>query len=193
MLKTDILLSFMSMILRVFQHHTKQDQYKQLLDPSYYRFITNPELAQIMIRVFAIGIVIPNSPNNMTILNITGLQVLDNQINQLKTVTLTCINHVLKNKDKQCELLIQGHQHQIVNGLLSLVPIVVQSVIIFGQRSDLQLLVEEETIASFVVELQEVLINVAPYEQFKANFTKVLPHLILDVCLQLIKTSETER
>ena len=83
-------------------------------------------------RIFGIGVQIPNSPNNNSVINITGLQTLDNQINQLKTKTLECFNHTLKNKDKFIEKLIAENQNQIVLGLLTLSPLLIQSLIIFG-------------------------------------------------------------
>ena len=92
----------------------------------------------------------------MTVINITGLQILDNQINQLKTRTLECMNYVLKHKDKRCDHEMAKDNHQVIRGIQQLLPIVLQSLIIFGQRSDLQLLIEEETISNFVVEHLEL-------------------------------------
>ena len=48
---------------------------------TYYKFKQNSHLASILIKIFKIGIQIPNSPNNNSVINITGLQTLDNQIN----------------------------------------------------------------------------------------------------------------
>lgn len=129
----------------------------------------------------------------MTVINITGLQILDNQINQLKTRTLECMNYILKHKDKRCDHEMAKDNHQVIRGIQQLLPIVLQSLIIFGQRSDLQLLIEEETISNFIIELLELNYCVTQYEQFKQTFLKYLPNMILDVCLQMIKTTETER
>jgi hypothetical protein len=67
----------MGMILRILGRLTAKANY----DPCYIAFVTSQDLAQIFIRVFSIGIQIPHSPNNMTVISITGLQVLDNTIN----------------------------------------------------------------------------------------------------------------
>ena len=72
--QTEVLSAFMSMILRILERLTSKQQY----DPSYIGFVTSRPLAQIFIRVFSIGIQIPHSPNNMTVISITGLQILDN-------------------------------------------------------------------------------------------------------------------
>ena len=70
----------------------------------------------------------------------------------------------------------------------------IQSLIIFGQRSDLeQLLEEEDTISTFVVEALENLSLVTIYDSFKEVFFRFLPNLVLDVGLNLIKTTEAER
>ena len=129
----------------------------------------------------------------MTVISITGLQILDNQINQLKTRTLECMNYILKHKDKRCDTEMARDNHQVMKGLHTLLPVVLQSLIIFGQRSDLQLTIEEETISNFIIELLELNHCITQYEQFKLTFLKYLPSLILDVCLQMIKTTETER
>lgn len=126
-------------------------------------------------------------------INITGLSQLDNLINQLKTKSLQCINFLLKNKDKNCLLIINDNQHQTLIGLNSLVPLLIQSLIIFSQRTDLELLLEEETITHFVEEALENLSLTTQYEQFKNIFFRFLPNLILDVGLNLIKTTESER
>ena len=97
------------MIYRVFEKVTSRQEYY----PIYLAFIKSTHLASIFIRVFGIGIQIPNSPNNNSVINITGLQILDNQINELKTKSLECINFLLKekNKDKQVMICIQNKQH----------------------------------------------------------------------------------
>mgnify|MGYP007072435256 CR=1 FL=1 len=70
----------------------------------------------------------------------------------------------------------------------------IQSLIIFGQRSDLeQLLEEEDTISTFVVEALENLSLATLYDSFKEVFFRFLPNLVLDVGLNLIKTTEAER
>ena len=97
-------------------------------------------------------------------INITGLQILDNVVNQLKTKSLECINFLLKKKDKTCQVLISNSQHQIILGLVNLVPLVIQSLIIFGQRTDLEQLLDEETISNFVVEALENLSLTTQYE-----------------------------
>lgn len=89
--------------------------------------------------------------------------------------------------------LISENQHQVLNGLTQLVPLLIQSLIIFGQRTDLEFLLDEETISSFVEEALENLNLATGYEQFKPVFFRFLPNLILDVGLSLIKTTETER
>lgn len=69
----------------------------------------------------------------------------------------------------------------------------IQSLIIFGQRSDLEQLLDEETISNFVVEALENLSLTTQYDNFKEIFFRFLPNLVLDVGLNLIKTTETER
>jgi hypothetical protein len=75
----------------------------------------------------------------------------------LKTKSLECINFALKRKDKQCQMLINAGQHQIVAGLVTLIPLLIQSLIIFGQRTDLEQLLDEERISNFVIETLEAL------------------------------------
>jgi hypothetical protein len=69
----------------------------------------------------------------------------------------------------------------------------IQSLIIFGQRSDLEQLLDEETISNFVVEALENLSLTTLYDSFKEIFFRYLPNLVLDVGLNLIKTTESER
>lgn len=104
MQKIDIIGSFIRMIYRVFDKVTSRAEFYKI----YLTFIQNTHLASIFIRVFGIGIQIPNSPNNNSVINITGLQILDNQINELKTKSLECINFLLKRKDKQVLILINS-------------------------------------------------------------------------------------
>jgi len=65
--------------------------------------------------------------------------------------------------------------------------------IIFGQRTDLEQLLDEETISNFVEEALENLAICTQYEAFKDIFFRYMPNLIVDVGLNLIKTTETER
>jgi len=101
--KIDIIGCFIRMIYRVFEKITG----KTAFSPSYYYFVMCPELSCILVRVFAFGVQIPNSPNNSSVIAITGLQTLDNLINQLKTKSLECINFLIKKKDEKCDLLIK--------------------------------------------------------------------------------------
>ena len=128
MQKIDIIGHFIRMILRVFEKTTSKPKYMK----SYIQFAQSGHLASIFIRVFGIGIQIPNSPNNNSVINITGLQVLDNIINQLKTKSLQCINFLLKKKNTEIENLINTQHHQVINGLITFVPLLIQSLIIFG-------------------------------------------------------------
>ena len=121
MKKIDVIGSFIRMIFRVFEKLTGKTQFQS----AYYAFVTSPHLASIFIRVFGIGILIPNSPNNNSVINITGLQILDNIINQLKTKSLECINFLLKKKDKMCESYISSNSHQVLNGLTNLIPMMI--------------------------------------------------------------------
>ena len=93
------------------------------------------------------------------------------------------MNYILKHKDKRCDAEMARDNHQVMKGLHTLLPVVLQSLIIFGQRSDLQLTIEEETISNFIIELLELNHCITQYEQFKLTFLKYLPSLILDVCL----------
>ena len=105
MQKIDIIGSFVRMIFRIFEKVTNRPDFASV----YILFMKDPALASVFVRVFGIGIQIPNSPNNNSVINITGLQMLDNQINELKTKSLECINFALKRKDKQCQMLINAH------------------------------------------------------------------------------------
>lgn len=58
--------------------------------------------------------------------------MLDNQINQLKTKSLECINYILNKTDHIGYVQIGNGTHQIVNGLKSLLPVLIQSMIFFG-------------------------------------------------------------
>jgi hypothetical protein len=77
MQKIDLIGSFIRMILRVLEKCTHRDKFSQ----AYYEFVTSTQLASILVRVFGIGVQIPKSPNNSSVINITGLQQLDNLIN----------------------------------------------------------------------------------------------------------------
>lgn len=72
-------------------------------------------------------------------------------------------------------------------------PVLIQSLIIFGQRTDLEQLFDEENISNFVVEALENLSQATQYEALKDTFFTFMPNLILDVGLNLIKTTESER
>jgi chaperonin cofactor prefoldin len=69
----------------------------------------------------------------------------------------------------------------------------IQSLIIFGQRTDIENLLDETTISNFIEEALENLSLTTSFDQFKDIFFRYLPNLILDVGLTLIKTTESER
>jgi hypothetical protein len=108
MQKIDLIGSFIRMIYRVFEKCTHRDGH---YNHAYYEFVMNAQLAQVLVRVFGIGVQIPKSPNNSSVINITGLQQFDNLINQLKTKSLQCINFLLKNKDKKCMIIANENKH----------------------------------------------------------------------------------
>ena len=91
MYRLDILASFFNMCFRVLEN------LKPMMDKSrgIFTLIVKPQLASICVRVFGIGIAVPNSPNNNSVISITGLNSLDNKINSLKTKSMECINLVL--------------------------------------------------------------------------------------------------
>mmetsp|Transcript_12871 Transcript_12871/g.21771 ORF Transcript_12871/g.21771 Transcript_12871/m.21771 type:complete len:250 (-) Transcript_12871:2473-3222(-) len=126
--KVELLGSFFGMCQRVLGEFKAEIQ--QLT--SFYRMVINPFLSSIFIRVFGIGIAIPNSPNNNSVIQITGLQALDKHINQLKIKSMECINMIMKVQNQKVQQIIQAKQHQIINGLHNLIPILIQSLVIFG-------------------------------------------------------------
>lgn len=69
MKKIDVIGGFIRMIFRVFEKLVSKTQYQS----AYYSFVTSSDLASILVRVFGIQILIPNSPNNNSVINITGL------------------------------------------------------------------------------------------------------------------------
>jgi hypothetical protein len=75
----------------------------------------------------------------------------------------------------------------------NLIPILIQSLVIFGQRIDLEQLLEEKCINSFVIEMLETLCISAGIETFHPIFFNFLPLLVVDVGMNLIKPTETER
>ena len=102
MQKIDLIHSFIKMVFRLLEKLTA----KNLFMKTYHSFAESAPLASILVRVFGIGIQIPQSPNNNSVILITGLQNLDNLINQLKTKSLECINYLLKKQDKTCKFII---------------------------------------------------------------------------------------
>jgi hypothetical protein len=189
MQRLDILYAFFGMCFRVLEI------LKPLIGRSrgFYSLIIKPSLASVCVRVFGIGIQIPNSPNNNSVIGITGLTVMDNLVNVLKTKSLDCINLVLGVQNAEVTALIKNKQQQFVNGMHNLIPIVIQSLIIFGQRTDLEQLLEEDTISKFVIEMLELLCIATSIDEFGGIFFKSLHLLILDVGFNLIKTTENER
>ena len=105
MAKIDIITSFIRMTYRVLEKLSNRG----ILTSTYYEFVKSPKLASILVRVFGVLIQIPNSPNNNSIINITGLQTLDNLVNQMKTKSIECINFLLKKKDKMIASFIQNN------------------------------------------------------------------------------------
>lgn len=75
--KIDLIGCFVRMIYRVLEKITSNNVFFK----SYYEFISSANLSSILVRIFGFGIQVPNSPNNNSVINITGLQILDNQIN----------------------------------------------------------------------------------------------------------------
>jgi hypothetical protein len=189
MKKIDLIHSFAKMLYRILEKLTAKNMFMKV----YHDLIESAPLASILVRVFGIGVQIPNSPNNNSVINITGLQQLDNLINQLKTKALECINYFLKKQDKTCKYITQKGGNQVLIGLTNLVPLMIQSLIIFGQRTDIENLLDETTISNFIEEALENLSLTTSFDQFKDIFFRYLPNLILDVGLTLIKTTESER
>ena len=79
MAKMDLVNNFIRMVDRVLNKLT--NTLNNIFPKGYHILVQNPFLAAILVKVFGIGIQIPNSPNNNSVINITGLQILDNIIN----------------------------------------------------------------------------------------------------------------
>ena len=78
MWKLDIINNFFKMLLNILDRITsRHTDYTQ----SYYQFITSPQLAQLIVRIFGFGVSVPKSPNNNSVIIITGLSSLDNLLN----------------------------------------------------------------------------------------------------------------
>ena len=73
----------------------------------------------------------------------------------------------MRNQDAKCDRLIKENKHVIVQSLTNLTPVFIQSLVILGRRSDLEQLLEEETITNFVIEALENLSKAASYESLR--------------------------
>ena len=80
-----------------------------------------------------------------------------------------------------------------MHGMSCVLPLLMQSLIFFGQRSDLEQLLEEDIISNFVGGILESLSKAAVYEDFADKYFTFLPNLILDACFVLLRTTESER
>mmetsp|Transcript_24382 Transcript_24382/g.37790 ORF Transcript_24382/g.37790 Transcript_24382/m.37790 type:complete len:99 (-) Transcript_24382:2248-2544(-) len=92
---------------------------------------------------------------------------MDDLINKLKTQSLECINLMLKSKNQEIERMIHKGEHQILEDLTQLIPLIIQSLIIFSSRSDLEQILEEDKLANFIVQAMEVMALTASQEKFK--------------------------
>lgn len=79
MQKIDLVNQFIRMVDRLMNKLT--NTLNNHFPKGYHILVQNQYLAAILVKVFGIGIQIPNSPNNNSVINITGLQTLDNIIN----------------------------------------------------------------------------------------------------------------
>ena len=132
--KVGLINGFLKMLYKILESLTKN----QREGVTFYKFLKDPKLSMILIRVFGILVQVPNSLNNENLIMITGVNTLDDNVNQLKTQSLECINFMLKRKNKATEQLIHKNEHQTFNGLTHLIPILISSLVIFSQRSDLE-------------------------------------------------------
>lgn len=68
------------------------------------------------------------SPAQITtgsVIQLSGLEALDNQINQLKTKAMQCINFFLSTNDTFCYRFISSGTHQVLGGVKKLLPHVI--------------------------------------------------------------------
>lgn len=202
MQKLDIVGSFVRMLYRIIQKITQKRGWTKattgvkpqpIYSDVYHNLVQDQLTSALLVQILGICIQLPNSPNNASIINITGLQILDNQLNQLKTKALQCVNFLLTTNDRNCYRAMAQGKHQIFHGMGVLLPLLIQSLIFFGQRTDIEQLLEEEIMSNFVSIMLESLSKAAVFDEFNEKVYKFLPNLILDVCFVLIRTTESER
>jgi hypothetical protein len=124
-------------------------------------------------------------------MSLTGIQKLDNLINQIKIKTFECINMILKYVFEQMQSIVKNQSPflqragLIVQGLIA-------TVSHLSQRADLEAIIEDEIGQTFIVEAIETLVILVGEKEFYEEFARFQRHLLVYVCLTFMRTTAPE-
>lgn len=140
-----------------------------------------------------IGIVIshPQLQDTQSFISITGIEKLDQLLNQVKIKTLQCLNYLLKylfeevpNQTKQ--------ESPLTLKALTLCPHFISTLLSVSKRPDILTLAQEETFQDVIVETLETLVLATGEKEFFNLLQPAYRDLVVHVCFGLMRTSTQE-
>ena len=126
-------------------------------------------------------------------MSLSGIQRLDNLINQVKTKVLECLNFLYRFIFEVCPESVKHDSPFMVTKSQPLVQAFISSAIVVAQRPDFEtLVVQDEVNQNLVVELVEALTIFVNEKEFYSMFSNFYKHLLVIVALTFMKTSSDE-
>jgi hypothetical protein len=127
-------------------------------------FSQSTAYAQVFIQT--IGILVSHGNQDMmSFISITGIEKLDQLLNNIKIKTLECLNLIFKYLFEEIPNQTKL-ESPFINKGLNLCPYLIKTLLVIGKRADLDQLIQDQTYQDVLVEAMETLVLFVGEKEF---------------------------
>ena len=153
-------------------------------------FLQNAPYSAIFTQILGIVVQTPEQPTH-SFISVTGLEKLDNLLNNIKTKALECLNYVYRYMFENVPNQVKS-ESPFLPKAVQLCPYIISSLLDLSQRPNIDTLMDDESYHNMLVECIETLAMFAAEKEFYEIVMKWCRALLVNVGLTLMRTGRTE-
>lgn len=153
-------------------------------------FAQSPKYATVLTQI--VGILVTTSQQNVgCIISISGLEKLDQQLNQIKLRSLQSVNVIFKYIFNEIPSE-QKNTSEFPKKGVQIYPFIVSTLLYISQREDLESILQDETYQDLIVEIMETLSMFIHEKEFYQQISVDMQSIGVNIGLTLLRTSKSE-
>lgn len=129
--------------------------------------------------------------HTQSIISFTGLQKLDQMINQIKTDNIICLNRILQFVYQKVSAA-QRKSVPFIPKMVQFAQPLVQSLVLVTKKAELEALCEEEIYADIIIEMLAMLAIFSAEKEFYDVIHSMYKPILISICLNFLKTMKSE-